>query len=163
MPRTDAGFSLIEVLIALLIVSFGMIGVATALMVVHRSTASSYLQQQSVQLAANMVTQIRTNPSAAMAGDYNLTYTGTPPSTPAQLCDPSGAACTADQEAAYDVWQWVNDLSASLPAAQASVAVAQTGTGGYEVTVIVSYDNTPAANTLKSTAVRRAVQLETLL
>lgn len=163
MRRNAAGFSLVEVLIALLIVSFGMIGVATALLLVHRSTASSYLQQQSVQLAANIVTRMRANAAAATAGDYDLTYTGGAASTPAQMCDPSGAACTADQEAAYDLWQWVKDLNGALPAAEATVAVAQTGTGGYEVTVTVSYDNAPAADTLKSTTTRRAVQLETLL
>lgn len=162
MSRTHAGFSLIEVLIALLIVSFGMLGVASALLVVHRSTDSSYLQQQGVQLAANIVAEMRANTDAVATGDYDVTYAGGTVTAPAQACDPAGAMCTSDQEAAYDLWQWLTGLQ-SLPAPQASVVVRQTATGTYQVNISVSWDNTPAASTLKSTSTRRAVQLETLL
>lgn len=163
MRRTSRGFSLIEVLIALLIVSFGMIGVGTALLVVHRSTGSSYLQQESVQLAANIIDRMRQNSAAAQSGAYDITYVGGALAAPAQMCDPSGAACTGPQQASYDVWQWVDGLKRLLPGANATVAVAVGAAGEYEATVVVSYDDTPAGSTLKSGATRRAIQLETAL
>ncbi|HLI18249.1 MAG TPA: type IV pilus modification protein PilV [Rhodanobacteraceae bacterium] len=163
MRKNISGFSLLEVLIAVVVVSLGMLGVGAALVTVHRTTASSYLQQQSAQLASDIIERMRQNVSGAQLGDYDIAYTGGAVTAPAVMCDPTGAACTAAQQAAYDLWQWLNGMNTLLPGASANVAVALTGTGSYEATVTVSYNDAPAATALKSAATRNTVQLETLL
>ena len=49
MSRRHSGFTLLEVLVAIVIISLGMLGVAALLVTVHKANASSYLQQQAVQ------------------------------------------------------------------------------------------------------------------
>lgn len=163
MRKNISGFSLLEVLIAVVVVSLGMLGVGAALVTVHRTTASSYLQQQSAQLASDIIERMRQNVSGAQLGDYNVAYTGGAVTTPPVMCDPAGAACDAADQAAYDLWQWLNSMNTLLPGAGANVAVVQTGTGSYEATVTVSYNDAPAATALKSATTRNTVQLETLL
>lgn len=161
--RNTPGFTLLEVLIAVVVLSFGMLGVGSALLTVHRSTASSYLAQQGAQLASGILERMRQNPGAAQALDYNVSYTGGAVSAPPAMCDPTGAPCTGPQQAAYDLWQWLNTVNAALPGAHATIVVALTPTNAYDAMVTVSYDDTAAATAFKSAATRRSVQLETLL
>lgn len=166
MTYKDAsGFTLLEVLIAVVVLSLGMLGVGAALATVHRTTASSYLAQQSAQLASNIVDRMRQNPTAAQALAYNLVYTGGIVAPPATLCGPppAGVACTPAQQAIYDVFQWENTLNAALPGANARVTVALTPSGQYDAIVVVSYNDAPAAQAMKSATPTRSVQLETLL
>lgn len=163
MPKRTAGFTLIEVLVALLILSFGMLGVGAALLTVHRSTSSSYLAQQSVQLASDILERMRQNGISAQAGTYDIVYAGGAVPAPPKMCDPTGAPCTGTNQAAYDLWQWLNTLNSSLPGANATIVVTSAGNGSYDTQVTVSFDDTPAAAALGSPSNRRAFQLETLL
>lgn len=165
MNRNKAsGFTMLEVLVAVVIVSLGMLGVGAALATVHRSTSSSYLAQQSAQLASDIVERMRQNPSAAQALDYNVSYVGGSVAAPAVLCQPPpGAPCTDAQMAAYDTWQWLHQVGETLPNANATVTVAVTPTATYDATVVVSYDDASAAAALKSSTPRRSFELETLL
>ncbi|MGH8191066.1 MAG: type IV pilus modification protein PilV [Rhodanobacteraceae bacterium] len=163
MHRKVSGFSLLEVLIAVVVVSLGMLGVGAALVTVHRSTSSSYLQQQSAQLANDIIERMRQNVSGAQLGDYDISYTGGTVSAPPVMCDPTGAACAAANEAAYDLFQWLTGLNSLLPGANATITVVLTPKNTYLTTVVVSYNDAPAATALKSATTRRTVQLETLL
>lgn len=164
--KNASGFTLLEVLIAVVVLSLGMLGVGAALATVHRTTASSYLAQQSAQLASNIVDRMRQNPTAARAFAYNAAYTGGVVTPPATLCGPppGGVACTPTQQAIYDLFQWENTLNAALPGATANVDVKFiTLTGQYDAIVTVSYNDAPAAQAMKSATPTRTVQLETLL
>lgn len=163
MNRNASGFTLLEVLVAVVVLSLGMLGVGAALITVHRSTASSYLAQQSGQLASDIVERMRQNPVAARALDYNVSYAGGAVAAPSTMCDPTGAACTGPEQAAYDLWQWLNTVRTALPGAHASVVVAVTSTNAYNAVVVVSYDDSAAAAAFRSGASRRSFQLETLL
>jgi type IV pilus assembly protein PilV len=55
------GVGMIEVLVAVVVVSLGLLGVATTLLEVTRSTSSSYLKQQAVQQAYGMLDRMRAN------------------------------------------------------------------------------------------------------
>ncbi|MDE2298142.1 MAG: prepilin-type N-terminal cleavage/methylation domain-containing protein, partial [Burkholderiales bacterium] len=47
--RRESGFTMIEVLVALLVMAFGMLGIVSLLLVSTRANTSSILKQQAVQ------------------------------------------------------------------------------------------------------------------
>ena len=51
MRRKTEGFSLFEVLIALIILAIGLLGIAKMLLLTHKSNTSSYMRQQAIQLS----------------------------------------------------------------------------------------------------------------
>lgn len=57
--KRGAGFALLEVLIALVVLAFGMIGIAGMLLVAHKANSSSYLKQQAVQSAYDIIDRVR--------------------------------------------------------------------------------------------------------
>lgn len=163
MHTQNSGFTLLEVLVAVVILSIGMLGVGAVLATVHHSTASSYLAQQSAQLAANIIERMRQNPTAAQALDYNVTYAGGALAAPTPQCDSTGTPCSASQQAKYDLYQWLSNVNASLPGANATVVVNLTPSNSYDATVTVSYNDAPAAQAAHAATTRRTFQLETLL
>jgi type IV pilus assembly protein PilV len=89
--RKASGFSLFEVLIALIILAIGMLGIADLLMIAHKSNSSNYIRQQAIQSAYDIIDHIRANRQAAIDGNYtisNLTTSGAPsaPSAPSTMC-----------------------------------------------------------------------------
>lgn len=110
------GVSLIEVLVAVLIFSVSLIGMAGLMMMATRSNQAAYLRTQVAFLANGMADRMRANPSAVWDGSYNQTA----PITSTQNC--TTANCTPDQLATYDLVQWGNQLTTFLPApASASI------------------------------------------
>ncbi|EAR20898.1 type IV pilus modification protein PilV [Nitrococcus mobilis] len=129
--RPSGGFTLLEVLIALLILSVGLLGVAGLQLTGLRSNHSAYLRSQATILAYDLLDRLRANRAQAQAGGYNITITGA-----SDLPSISGSPT----QAATDLNAWGSDLLARLPAAQASVAVAADNT----VNVSVSWDDSRA-------------------
>lgn len=156
---SQAGFTLIELLVSVLILSFGLLGIAGMMGLTLRSNSSSYLKQQSVQSAANIVDRMRANSGAATSGSYNvnnLVTSGAPtiPAKPSPDC--STATCTPAQMAAYDTWYWLaNDVAAQLPKGCASVTTAASGSNTL-VIVTVQWDDSPAQSQLGSAAAASA-------
>ena len=102
--RKIAGFTLIEVLVALVVMTVGMLGVAVLYVEGLRLNRTSLYRTTAVALAADMAERIRTNQDAA--------YAGTGPGADGN-CDI--ANCTADQLADEDWWHWRRALNAYLP------------------------------------------------
>jgi type IV pilus assembly protein PilV len=116
----DAGFTLLEVLIALCVLATGMLGVGMMLLESIRASRSALHRTAAVALAADLGERIRANRIAG--DDYALgagALAGAPPSecAPSDACDPSDVA-------ALDLYQWQQDVLAALPAAVTSVQVA---------------------------------------
>jgi type IV pilus assembly protein PilV len=150
--RSGAGFALLEVLIAFVVLAFGMMGIAGMLLMAHKSNSSSYLKQQAIQSAYDIVDRVRANSQAAIDGSYsvnNLTTSGAPllPATASPDC--SAAVCTVTQLAAYDLWYWLARDLAQLPNGSGSIVTSAAPTGSNTlVTVIVQWDDSPAQGTL---------------
>lgn len=151
--RSESGFTMIEVLVALLVMAFGMLGIVSLLLVSTRANTSSILKQQAVQSAYNVVDKIRANRQAALAGNYTITdipSSGAPivPAKPTPDC--SIAVCgTAAQLAAYDTWYWLaEDLAKKLPSGAGSITTAPAPaplSSNTLITVTVQWDDSPAA------------------
>lgn len=104
MKKHD-GFTLIEVLVALVVLSIGLLGMAALHIDGVRTSHAALQRTQAVNLAADMADRIRANP----LGDYNVGAGAAVEPAIACADTPAGEApgnCTPNAMAAYDVWQW---------------------------------------------------------
>lgn len=60
--KFSAGFSLLEVVVAMAILSFGLLGVASLHMVSLQNTNNAYLRAQSVLISDDLIERVRNNP-----------------------------------------------------------------------------------------------------
>lgn len=147
MQRKSFGFTLLEVLVAVVIVSLGMLGVAALLVTVHKADTSSYIQQQAVQTTYDMLDRMRANLQGTQAGNYSGgPYSGTPPSPPA--CQGTGNTCTPQQMAKFDISQWTASLD-ELPGGSGTIASAASSNGTVNVTVSVSWSDAPGVQAIE--------------
>lgn len=100
----QSGFTLIEILVAVLVLSIGLLGLAGLQATALRNNTSASERSQATFLAYDIIDRMRANPSAFDAGNYDNAY-GTAP-TGATNCQTTVASCTAAQMAAFDLDQW---------------------------------------------------------
>ncbi|MET0330512.1 MAG: type IV pilus modification protein PilV [Dyella sp.] len=149
--RRSRGIGMIEVLVAVVVVSLGLLGVATTLLEVTRSTSSSYLKQQAVQHAYGMIDRMRANAleGRLLSGNpYVVAMQAAPAATT------SCSTCTPAQLASMDVQQWLSDLKTALPGGRGSVAVAAgvAPNNATIVTVTVQWSDAPAQSNFNGPA-----------
>ncbi|WP_306565477.1 type IV pilus modification protein PilV [Aquabacterium sp.] len=120
MPRPflarQRGATLVEVLMAMLLMSFGVLAMTAmqAHAIQHSQTTES--RARATLLAHDLADRMRAN--TAPVGDweaYDLTASAAPAAPPlADACQGS-AVCTFDEMAAADLAQWQQQLANSLP------------------------------------------------
>jgi type IV pilus assembly protein PilV len=148
MKRNVQGFTLIEVLIAVLVVSFGMLGIASVLFASMRSATSNYTRQVAAAYAYDIIDRMRANNAeAALAGGAYTVAMGTTITVPTSCV---AATCTAAEMAAYDIWEWEDELKNTLPSGEGSVAIAAGSNSTYTVTVTVQWADTAGATAFSS-------------
>ncbi len=124
---TQTGFSLIESMVALVVVSVGMIGIASLYGQGLSASRTALYRTQAVNLAADMADRIRVN----RLGGPN--YGGAAANN---NCDPPGVVnCTPAQMAAHDLFVWTNQVTQQLPNGAGTVVVAGTSPPTYTITV----------------------------
>lgn len=109
VKRTQ-GFSLIEVLIALIVMSVGMLGIAGLYVHGMQAGRTSLFRHHAVTLAGDVADRIRANPDAGAA--YIDAGVAPPPGTD---CIDSGVNCSAAQMAANDMYLWDQQAAATVP------------------------------------------------
>ncbi len=100
--KTQIGTTLIEVLIAVVVLSIGLVGLAALQTLSMKNNHSAYLRTQASFLAYDMVDKMRANLGAAQGGSY-VTALGTAPSGTTEC---QSGACTTAELAAYDINEW---------------------------------------------------------
>ncbi len=110
----QSGFTLIESLVAMVILAVGMLGIAGLYIEGLRSGQSSVSRTTAVALAADMADRIRANPTVP------LSYAGVGPGAAAG-CVNGAAPCTPAQVAAEDWFWWLQDVQGRLPQGAAAV------------------------------------------
>lgn len=110
-----AGFSLIEVMVTIVILAFGMLGVAGLLVAGVSNVASSEATAKATQLASDMADRMRANPTVAISAtsEYITNFTDTAPSSPTSV-------------ALLDKQVWMNALAAQLPGGAGKITVDNT-------------------------------------
>jgi type IV pilus assembly protein PilV len=129
------GFSLIEVMVALIIIAVGMLGIAKLQALALSTTESSGVRSLVAIEAASLASTMHANRDYWVSGPpapvTNVTITPTGPGTNTVNVDVAALAavqtcasvtvCSATQVAAYDVQQWGAALAQVVPAALATI------------------------------------------
>jgi type IV pilus assembly protein PilV len=131
-PRSQAGFTLLEVLATLVILAIGLLGLARLQIAAMQYTHSALLRTQALLLAHDIIERMRANRTLAAAGAYTTDHdsqTANPP-------DCLTLTCSASQMVSYDLAQWQADLATLLP--EGSGAITLLPSGGMERLVGIS-------------------------
>lgn len=115
LPAGERGFSMLEILISLLVLSIGLLGLASLQVVGLQNNHSAYLRSQVTLLSYEIVDSMRANRQAAMDGAYNIENFGN---------QPGGHA---NQAVAMDLEDWWVNLRNTLPDGQARIRVDSDG------------------------------------
>ncbi|WP_298442530.1 type IV pilus modification protein PilV [uncultured Ferrimonas sp.] len=146
--RTNqTGMTLIEVLIAGVVLSIGLLGVFQLHVFSKRSSYASINYSQATMMAADMVDRIRLNP--AQRDNYIFNNYGAATITlPSKSCNKTSGVinqCTPTEMTNWDQYQWDQELSGrSERVGSTNIGVAEDVTGcvfvvGNDVEVVVSW------------------------
>ncbi len=139
MPRTATGFTLLEVLVAILVLAIGLLGLASLQAVGLQFNQSSQFRTQATNLAYEMADRMRSNRQAARDGDYTGGLADPlPPCTPNLPLNPATTPV-----AARDVAAWRNSLACLLPLGNGAIAVDNDGIA----TITVQWDDSRGQDT----------------
>jgi type IV pilus modification protein PilV len=114
----QSGVTLLENMVALLVISVGLLGFAGMQAFTLHGGASSTFRQMAMQQAQDMADRIRANPAAFHnAANATNNYDGvTPTANPAApATDCRAKRCTAVELAAFDIYQWRVANNSLLP------------------------------------------------
>ena len=147
MNKKAHGFTLMEVLVALAVLSIGLLGMAGMQLFSMKSSHGAYLQSQASFFAYDLIDKIRANPTGFSNGTYDTALTNIPGGF--TNCQTTTATCSPDQLATFELTQWKCSLGAyaSDPACIAPLnmtSVLPNGDGsvvrnGNDVTVTVQW------------------------
>ena len=129
ITRAQRGFTLLEILIAIVIFSIGLLGIARLQIAGMRFTHGSQLRSTAVLQAESMADLMRANEYGMRKGNYNFLNQGTDMPTSAPY-DCAAVQCAAGDRATYDMVSWNTSNTNVLP-------------GGVEATGAVCRDSTP--------------------
>jgi type IV pilus assembly protein PilV len=120
------GLTLVEILIALLVLSIGLLGLAGLQTMSLKFNTSAYYRTQATALAYDFADRMRANRQAALAGAYTLALQDPPPP-----CAPAAAGATVAED---DIAVWRAALACRIPRSTGAVAL-----DGSEVTITVQW------------------------
>jgi type IV pilus assembly protein PilV len=109
----NRGFSLIEVLISVLILSIGLLGVAGLQISSIQFNQSAQLRSIAISQISNMVDRMMANQVGINTGLYN-SQSGIP-------TNPECSPCSPSQIAFHDLYEWNNSNRILLPNGQGTV------------------------------------------
>jgi type IV pilus assembly protein PilV len=158
--RSVGGFSLVEALVALVVLSIGMLGIAALHVESLRSGRTALTRTVAVALAADMADRIRANRTAKKGYEAVVTSADTN-----AKCKPAGAGCTPAELARHDKAAWLGQISGvtigavtipgALPGGVGTIGCDDTTTPAtYTITITWSEVNAtaPSSYTLTITA-----------
>nr|WP_256835895.1 type IV pilus modification protein PilV [Pseudomonas oleovorans] len=130
------GFTLIEVMVALVVLAIGLLGMATLMMQSMQSSESAYSRSQATILAYDILERMRANkvastdarisfnvPLASQNSAYVYSYSAS------GNCPAGGnASATGTPKATADLASWCQQIRATLPSVQ-TASIARPGSG----------------------------------
>jgi type IV pilus assembly protein PilV len=150
--KKQTGFTLIEVLVAVVILALGLIGLAGLQATGLANNQSAYNRSQVSQLAYDITDRMRSNSSVAAsyvaataAGSIPVCPNGTNPCT---SCTTTATPCNQAAMVTKDVFEWKNALRTTVPNGDGFIVQEPpAGSGIYRVTVQWDDDKSGAPNT----------------
>ncbi|OMH28402.1 type IV pilus modification protein PilV [Motiliproteus sp. MSK22-1] len=130
IKKTNQGFTLIEVLVSVLVLSIGIFGLIALESVALRNNQDAYLRSQVTVLIYDVADKMRSN----MGVDYSTISA----SNSTSCVSYSGAisTCTATQIAQRDLFDWQTTITSILPSGTGSISVS-----GGVTSVAISWDD----------------------
>lgn len=112
--REETGFTLIEALIAFVILSVGLLGIVSLQALSKQSQHQAVQRARAISMADSIVERIRINPGGLAT--YNIGTTplgaGSVSSEPTPNC--RTVKCTPIQLATHDLWEWEQALDGAM-------------------------------------------------
>jgi type IV pilus assembly protein PilV len=136
----QSGMSLIEVLVTMVVLAFGLLGVAGLLVGGVSNAANSESRSKASQLAADMADRIRANPTVALSAtsEYLLNSAASKASSPRLWTEAAPTSPTTI--AGNDKLAWMNALTAQLPQGRGRITnSASQAMTGRQVTIQVAW------------------------
>lgn len=115
MSRSHRGFTMIELLIAVVVLSIGLLGLAALQAQALRNNQSSYHRTQATILAYDMIDRARANRQGLDAGNYHL-----PAATGVTGCTATGG-CSPAEMSTNDMFEWNQLVGQHLPGGEGVV------------------------------------------
>ena len=112
------GVTIVEMLVAFVVLSIGMLGIAGLFAVTLRSSGNAIQRMLAVDLASDIADRIRANRRAGSA------YTTNPAATDDKCVGESSVTCSADEMAKNDVWLWRREIAQAFPGGSAAGTIA---------------------------------------
>ncbi|MGH1373242.1 MAG: type IV pilus modification protein PilV [Cellvibrionaceae bacterium] len=124
--KSQAGIGLIEILISLLVLSVGLLGLASMQANGLKHNRNAYFRTQATILAYDIADRMRANSTQAETGAYVESYGAA-----------SGSACSSNctpaQISATDLIQWKANLANQLPSGDGKVE--DNGSNNFDITI----------------------------
>lgn len=149
VSSSQTGFTIIEMLIAVLVISIGLLGMAGLQTSGIQQSHNSYLKTQASMLAYDMADRMRSNLQGVNAGNYDAVDSMDSPVSSTPGCISGNTACSSSETASYDVYQWTNkdaegSIASLLPSGYGMVS--ENG-GVFTITVLWDEARTGATGT----------------
>lgn len=122
------GLTLVEIMVALLVLSIGILGLASLQTASLSFSAAAYQRTQATVLAYDMADRMRSNRQAAMNNLYNIGF-----ENPVPACGAPNLAGTVPEQ---DISAWRMALACRLPQSTGSIT-----RNGNEFTLTVLWDD----------------------
>lgn len=114
------GFSMIEVLIALVVLTIGLLAIARLQLGLLASNNGSFLRGQAAIVANDLVDRIHANKDPSSVDAYLLPNPAVPPTNPGFDCRTTACA-TSTAMTQSDLYQWYTQAQKSMPSLKAKV------------------------------------------
>jgi len=141
------GLSLIEVMIALAVFSFGLLALAALMASGLKYNTSALHRSYATNQAYDMADRMRANRLGLDSGCYDgLGDSGTDSACFSESDTDPGcieSGCTPEQMAQYDSWQWNTDNARLLPEGVGTVSLKSSDSGIYTITIAWNDDRDP--------------------
>ena len=122
--QRQSGFTLIEVLVSVIVLSIGLVGVATLQAVSLKNNQSAFMRSQASALAYDLADRMRSN---VLTADSNLYDPGT--AATITTCK-TAVGCTPQQLAQNDLAEWNAAIGTYLPMGEGFVCIDSTPNDG---------------------------------
>lgn len=124
----EKGFSLLESMIAIIVMVLGILGILGAQMKTLTDTQASVRRAQAIRLIGDLGERLQNNPDSL--GNLS-TYT----TSPTTSNDCSSSACTPAELATYDIKQWHTNVKNTLPGSNVNIFLPQNSTNQLGVVI----------------------------
>lgn len=114
------GFSLVEVLVAVLVLSVGLVGIAGLQVAAMKTNQSAYMRSQATALAYSLGDRMRSNVPAAALNAYDAAMAGSVPACA------SVVGCLPQEMAQNDLAEWNAAVATHLPMGAGIVCIDST-------------------------------------